>query len=250
MTMQQKYAVILTAFLLNFSSALVLATEVTQEQQDALKLTPDLENGKKVYKKCAICHGGEGWGTPHGHYPQLAGQHKNVIIKQLADIRAGNRDNPTMYPFSTIASMGDTQCVADVAAYISQLPMNPQNEIGFGHDLAHGEKIYKENCVKCHGENGEGNNEEFYPRLQGQSYHYMLRQMHWIQRGKRRNADKMMVQQIHNFSGRDMSAVIDYASRLKPDESLIAKDPAWKNPDFEQGYRSASGFRRQMLQQK
>ena len=227
-------------------STLINATEISKEQQEALKLTPDIENGKKVYKKCAICHGSEAWGTPHGHYPQLAGQHKNVVIKQLADIRAGNRDNPTMYPFSTAESMGNTQCIADVAAYIEKLPMNPRNEIGFGHDLIKGKQIYTENCVKCHGQNGEGSNEEFYPRLQGQSYHYMLRQMRWIQRGKRRNVDKTMVQQIHDFTGRDITAVIDYCSRLKPNEKLLAK-PDWKNPDFNRSYRSASQYRQQSL---
>ena len=36
------------------------------------------------------------------------------MIKQLADIRAGNRDNPTMYPFALPESIGDAQALADV----------------------------------------------------------------------------------------------------------------------------------------
>ena len=38
-----------------------------------------------------------------GTFPQLAGQHTTVLIKQMADIRAGERDNPTMYPFAADA---------------------------------------------------------------------------------------------------------------------------------------------------
>ncbi len=223
------------------------ATEPTAEQIEALSLKPNIENGRKVYHNCAICHGAEAWGTLTGHYPQLAGQHPNVIIKQLADIRAGNRDNPTMLPFASQEAMGGAQCMTDIAAYLSQLPMNPNNEVGFGRDLEYGKKIYQEHCVKCHGENGEGNNGEFYPRLQGQSYHYLLRQMRWIQLGKRRNANKTMVQQIHNFTGRDITAVVDYASRLKADAAKLAQ-PNWRNPDFSPDFKSAVRFHNENYQ--
>ena len=37
----------------------------------------------------------------------------------MADIRAGLRDNPTMYPFA--ATLTDAQELADVAAYIEKL---------------------------------------------------------------------------------------------------------------------------------
>ena len=67
------------------------------EKEEAEKLTPNLENGSKVYNLCSSCHRGNGWGRKDGSYPQLAGQHTGVLIKQLADIRAKNRDNPSMY---------------------------------------------------------------------------------------------------------------------------------------------------------
>ncbi|MDX2477053.1 MAG: cytochrome C, partial [Gammaproteobacteria bacterium] len=79
------------------------------ERDVALGLTPDLENGVDVYEVCAACHLTEGWGTKEGTFPQLAGQLKGVLIKQLADIREGNRDNPTMYPFALPESIGDVQ---------------------------------------------------------------------------------------------------------------------------------------------
>jgi len=79
------------------------------EQSVAMTLTPDRENGIEVYEVCSACHLLEGWGMKNGTFPQLAGQHKNVLIKQLADIRALNRDNPTMYPFALPESIGDEQ---------------------------------------------------------------------------------------------------------------------------------------------
>jgi cytochrome c553 len=63
------------------------------EKDEAMLLEPDLENGMEVYEVCAACHLTEGWGTEEGTFPQLAGQHRDVLIKQLADIRARNRDN-------------------------------------------------------------------------------------------------------------------------------------------------------------
>lgn len=202
------------------------------EQDEALSLVPDHENGIETYEVCSACHQLNGWGLDDGTFPQIAGQHKDVIIKQLADIRALNRDNPTMYPFALPSEIGGAQSIADVAEYISNLPMNPNNGKGPGTDLAHGEQLYKDNCVRCHGEAGEGDNEKFYPRIQGQHYNYLLRQYQWIKEGKRRNANPDMVQQIQGFSDADTSAVLDYVSRLQPDPSILAA-PDWVNPDFE-----------------
>jgi cytochrome c553 len=202
------------------------------EQDEALNLTPNLENGRDVYEVCSACHQINGWGLTDGTFPQIAGQHPKVAIKQLADIRALNRDNPTMYPFALPQEIGGAQSIADVAAYIAQLPMNPENGVGPGTDLEHGAQLYKDNCVRCHGETGEGNDEKFYPRIQGQHYTYLKRQYEWIRAGKRRNANPDMVKQIENFTDADEIAVLDYVSRLKPPKEMLA-EPGWQNPDFQ-----------------
>ncbi len=198
------------------------------------------EDGVAVFEVCSACHLPEGWGTEDGTFPQLAGQHPNVIIKQLADIRAKNRDNPTMYPFALPEEIknaapevgGGPYAIAVVADYISKIPMNPKNGKGDGKDLEHGKKLYADNCVRCHGERGEGNDKKFYPRIQGQHYKYLLRQFEWIRDGKRRNANPDMVKQIHGFSNRDMKAVVDYVSRLAPPKEDVAPE-GWINPDFD-----------------
>jgi cytochrome c553 len=92
--------------------------------------------------------------------------------------------------------------------------------------------LFKDNCVRCHGANGEGNEEKFYPRIQGQHYEYLMRQYKWIKEGKRRNANPDMIAQIQNFSDQDTIDVLDYVSRLKPDPKLVGPK-GWKNPDFD-----------------
>ncbi|MEN8178573.1 MAG: c-type cytochrome [Pseudomonadota bacterium] len=201
------------------------------EYEAALNLTPNLENGKKVFKICAVCHAPEGWGLDNGAYPQVAGQHKTVIIKQLADIRARNRDNPTMRPFTSPSLLGGAQDLADVAAYIAQLPMTPENGKGPGNDLELGGKLYEDNCTECHGKNGEGDTEDHIPAIYGQHYRYLVRQFEWIKTGRRRNADSKMVKQIRGFRHRDVMAVMDYVSRLQPSAEKVA-EKGWMNPDF------------------
>ena len=203
------------------------------EQDEALHLVGDPENGRDVYEVCAACHLPEGWGLADGTFPQLAGQHPNVAIKQLADIRALNRDNPTMYPFALPSQIGGPQAIADVVAYMATLPMTPANGVGPGDDLEHGQKLYEENCVRCHGASGEGDNEKFYPRVHGQHYNYVVRQFKEIKGGQRRNANPEMVEQVKNFTERDVLAVSDYTSRLRPPKELMAESPDWQNPDFE-----------------
>jgi len=203
------------------------------ELEAALALEPDLARGLEVYRTCAACHMPEGNGLAGGSVPQIAGQHRSVIIKQLADIRAGNRDTVLMAPYASAESIGGAQAVADVAAYVASLEIDVQNGKGEGDDLELGERLYAENCARCHGKGGAGDPEIFAPRLQSQHYAYLVRQFEWIRSGKRRNANAEMVEQIHGFGERESRAVLDYVSRLEPPEALQA--PAgWSNPDFAQ----------------
>ena len=201
------------------------------EKDEAMLLKGDPAHGRDVYEVCAACHQPEGWGLTDGTFPQIAGQHPHVLVKQLADIRAKNRDNPTMYPFALPTEIGGPQSIADVVAYIKVLKMNPHNGVGPGRLVEKGKQLYKENCERCHGPDGMGNNDKFYPRIQAQHYTYLVRQFKWIKEGKRRNANPDMVKQVQNFSEDDIEAVLDYTSRLKPPPEMIAPE-GWKNPDF------------------
>ncbi len=208
-----------------------MQARAAREVEKALSLTPDLEKGLEIYRSCAMCHMPEGWGLKSGVVPQLAGQHRKVIIKQLADIRAGNRHTPPMLPYSSVEAIGGPQAVADVAGYIDTLEISVENGKGPGDDLELGERLYRENCARCHGASAEGDGERFMPRIQSQHYGYLVRQFERIRDGKRHNADPEMVAQIGDFEEEQMQAVLDYVSRLQPPPEFRAP-PDWKNPDF------------------
>ncbi len=209
-----------------------LQAKASLEYEKALTLTPDAANGLKLYRECAACHLPEGWGSITGSVAQIAGQHRKVIIKQLADFRAGNRESVLMAPYASVEYIGGTQSLADVAEYVSTLEISVDNGKGPGTDLELGEKLYQQHCKECHGANGEGNNDNMVPRIQAQHYKYLVRMFEWIRDGKRRNASEEMVALSKELTGEEMRAVMDYTSRLLPPEELRAPEN-WKNPDFE-----------------
>lgn len=187
------------------------------EKIEALKLKGDAKRGEEAYEVCSACHLPSAAGRPDGTFPQLAGQHTTVIIKQMADIRAGLRDNPIMYPFAS--TLTDSQELADVAAYIQTLKIPHDNGKGPGTDLETGKKLYARDCESCHMKNGEGAKDKFYPVLAGQHYKYMLRQATEIRDGKRRNANPDMVKVIKPYTDKEIDAIVDYMSRLQMPEA-------------------------------
>ena len=186
------------------------------EKIEALKLKGDKKRGEEAYEVCGACHLPSGAGRPDGTFPQLAGQHTTVLIKQMADIRAGLRDNPTMYPFA--ATLTDPQELADVSAYIEGLCIPVDHGKYDGADAAmqgaKGKELYEKQCLECHGKTGEGVKDKFYPVIAGQHYKYLLRQMTEIRDGHRRNANPDMVKVIKPYTNDQLVAISAYQSSL------------------------------------
>ena len=120
-----------------------------------------------------------------------------------------------MYPFSDPETIGGAQAIADVAAYIAQLPPDPSPGVGPGTHLDQGKAIYVQRCAQCHGKQGEGNNSQFIPRIKGQHYAYLFRQLKWFRNGYRKNGNPYMVKLVKSLKDDELQAVADYVSRLK-----------------------------------
>ena len=192
------------------------------EKIEALQKKGDAKAGKEGYEICGACHLPSGAGRPDGTFPQLAGQHTTVLIKQMADIRAGLRDNPTMYPFAK--ELVDAQELANVSAYIQSLCIPVDHGVYEGKDaaaqIAKGKDLYEKQCKECHGANGEGDKAKFYPVIAGQHYKYLLRQMTEIRDGHRRNANPDMVKVIKPYTNEMLVAISAYQSSLKMPGSM------------------------------
>ncbi len=77
----------------------------------------DVGLGATVALQCTVCHGVRGvTGT---NAPNLAGQYREVLVKQLNDYRSGNRINAVMQAFAGTLS---PSAIDEVAAYYAYLP--------------------------------------------------------------------------------------------------------------------------------
>lgn len=189
--------------------------EMQAEKLQALRAKGDPVRGEISFEICQGCHRAGALGRPDGSYPRLAGQHDTVLIKQMTDVRAGRRHNPRMLPFADKHVIGP-QDIADIASFLKALPVPPNNGKGSGKELAQGRKLYEKDCAVCHGERGEGDGAKFYPRVSGQHYKYLLREMIDIRDGVRLNANVKMMRVIKPYTQQDLEAVADYMSRFSP----------------------------------
>lgn len=209
--------------------------EAVEPVSITLTFQPDLRNGRAIYETCAACHLPEGWGSEDGTYPQIAGQHLNVMLKQLLDIREGRRENPVMYPFVQERTIGGYQSLVDVVSYITQLPMHPQHQKGpftdFDAEYKNGEKLYGQFCSACHGKAGEGDNAIHIPKLRGQHYPYMMRQIDHIKQGLRA-VDPTMKAIVDQISEDNLRDIINFVSYIPLPEAERAPSIMWRNPDF------------------
>jgi cytochrome c553 len=183
------------------------------EQQDALRRRGNVGAGEAAFEACQGCHRVGALGRADGSYPRLAGQHAEVLIKQMVDVRSGRRGNPKMLPFADRHVLS-VQNIADLAAYLQALPVTADNGHGSGEALSAGAAAYGRDCARCHGVAGEGDAVRFFPRLAGQHYHYLLRASRMIRDRERRNSHPEMAELIRGYSDDELAAVADYISRL------------------------------------
>lgn len=66
---------------------------------------------------CAGCHGPAGV-APNPVWPNLAGQNKEYLVKQLKDFRSGTRSDPMMSPMAKPLS---DDAIEKIAAYFAGL---------------------------------------------------------------------------------------------------------------------------------
>jgi cytochrome c553 len=206
--------------------------------REALEREGDPEAGAQAYRSCAVCHRPDGRGRPDGTFPQLAGQHRQVIVKQLVDIREGRRRNPIMQPFAE--ALLDAQELADVAAYIETLPVPAPETPDAEADLEEGRRLYRRDCQGCHGPRAEGDGERFVPMLAHQHESYLLRQIRSIAAGRRENAHPQMERLVAGYTDAQLQAVVAFATRLPGARGSEPPEPEGERPRVQPADAAAS----------
>ena len=191
----------------------VVGVETTGELKAAFALSGDPVRGKAAFNDCEACHRKDASGRTNGATPRLSGQHASVIVKQVVDIRTGQRLNPPMKPFVEPSEL-TLQALADIASYLQALPIAGKIGQGPGSDLARGKMLYEKDCAGCHGERGEGRAALFHPMVAAQHYGYLLRELGLIRDGGRGNSNAAMRIVVQGLAPADLEAVADHMSRL------------------------------------
>jgi len=181
-----------------------------------------MEHGSSLYQTCAACHQPNGAGVADGEIPVIAGQHYEVIVTQLVDFRGTERVDLRMNAFAARHHLENSQDIADVAAYISSMPAQHTNEAGTGEFIALGAQVYKRACVTCHGAAAEGDSQLRHPRLAGQHYGYLARQMDMMIRDTRSDSSRDHSNLLKNLTEEEIAGVADYVARLRVAEESPA----------------------------
>lgn len=188
------------------------------EFRAAAQLDANLAHGADLFQSCAECHGLGGGGSEDGTVPVIAGQHVSVLVKQLVDFRHDRRWSERMQDAAKQHELAGPQDVLDVAAYAESLK-RPSPAVGeAGDDILRleGQRLYYRGCEVCHGRLGEGDLRRLRPRLAGQHYQYLVKQLNETALGDRPGMDSEHIKLIGALSGDERAAVAHYVSRLSP----------------------------------
>jgi cytochrome c553 len=194
------------------------AGNARRELADTLKATPDPVHGEQLFAQCQSCHGADGGGEANGSTPRIAGQHYRVLVKQLVDFRHGARWDFRMEGMADRHHLAGAQDIADVSVYVSTLRQPGKRGIGSGEFAAEGARIYAAECKSCHGAQAEGS-ETGVPRLAGQHYAYLMRQMYDAVDGRRPALSRLHSKRLAPLDFEQVRAVSDFLARIGWDPS-------------------------------
>jgi cytochrome c553 len=200
------------------------ASATLRDFAEAVRAQPNLERGQNLFNTCAQCHGHAGSGSEDGTIPRIAGQHFNVLVRQLVDYRHNERWDIRMEHYAGRGLLADSQSIADVAGYVSQLSRNQPRKVGDGELIERGRAVFAGRCAQCHGKLGEGNDSEVIPKIAGQHYDYLLRQMHDAVDGRRPNFSREHIRLLAKLERDDLNGVADFLARAEwmgPPEELV-----------------------------
>jgi cytochrome c553 len=178
----------------------------------------DAVAGQEKSMLCAGCHGVDG-NSVVPTFPKLSGQGEKYLVKQINDIKTGNRAVPEMT--GLLDNMTD-QDIQDVASYFASQKTSLEQAKA---DLVEkGQSIYRAGnmatglaaCTACHAPNGEGNGPAAFPALSGQHSVYVAAQLKKFRSGERTNdGDASMMRDIASkLSDSEIEAVSSYISGL------------------------------------
>ncbi len=204
--------------------AILIAASFGVYAAEGAKRMPDLAKAKTTAETvCVACHNADG-NSPLAVNPILAGQHREYLLKQLAEFKSVDgkpqvRVNATMLGMTAILSQEDME---GLALYFSQQKLKPAAATD-PKLIAAGKILWRRGdpdkgipaCAGCHGPAGAGIPTQ-YPRLGGQHAEYTETQLKNFRSEERSNDPERMMRAIADkLSDKQIKALADYIAGLR-----------------------------------
>ena len=187
-----------------------LATAASASVLLAPAAAQDIEAGRVKSAACAACHEADG-NALAGTYPNLAGQSWRYLYIQLQDFKAGRRSDPLMTPMAQPLSRQD---MIDIANYFAAQPAKPSTFKADEAKIKLGQAKADETlCSMCHLGGFAGQNE--IPKVAGQQYDYIVKQLRDFKERKRTNDAGSMTSVAQTLKDADIENLGHYITSLR-----------------------------------
>jgi cytochrome c553 len=159
-----------------------------------------------VADECEGCHGVKGNSLYQG-YPALAGQPASYLSAQLNNFATGQRNDPTMGPLAMTLT---PENIRVLSGYFAAQRVHENRSFRGNPELAErgGRIVANGGCPACHGLGLTGANQ--FPRLAGQGYDYLLKQLDNFAAGTRRDPGNTMNQLASAWTPDDRQGIATF----------------------------------------
>ena len=172
-------------------------------------IAQDAAAGAQKAQPCFACHGANG-NSVVPQFPSLAGQTARYIYLQLRDFQEGRRTDPVMQPLAKPLTRED---MFDIAAFFAEQKAQPNSFNADPERVARGKAKADETlCTMCHLGNFAGQNE--IPRVAGQQYNYVVKQLRDFKSRARTNDAGNMTSVARTLSDEDIQNLGHYTASL------------------------------------
>ncbi|WP_426415567.1 c-type cytochrome [Aestuariirhabdus sp. LZHN29] len=198
---------------------LIVSLMLTLGVSTVVQAAGDATAGQAKAALCGACHGVEGVSAAPT-FPNLAAQGERYLVKQMQDIKSGDR---VVVEMTGMLNALSDQDLADIAAYFSaKAPATGAADpalVALGESIYRGGNLSKGTpaCNACHSPTGQGNDLAGFPALSGQKAAYTAKQLRAFREGERTNdGDTRIMRDIaEKLSNKEVDAVASFIEGLR-----------------------------------